>query len=333
MKAKQAAKWLEHLGITNASTTSRTGWVVSSCPLQPWEHTDGKSGTEVFGIRDEPGDSFCSCFACGFHGSQSDLIIEFKQRNKKHPQGTFALGQALAEIDDEVENQEFNFDIPDIEQVLFGPKASDHVFPDWWMDGFVPAPQIGWAMEYLKTGREGCDPVPDQIIKMLDLRVDTEQKRVCFPVKDFKQRYMGLHGRAIDDNNTPRYRMYTQGGLNNPLIWLGESWVDFDKPILVVEGPFDLASCLRVYRNTVCPLFANPNFDKLKRMMDAMEWVTLLDRGAGGDAGREKISKACKGHVVTHLQPPAGVKDPGGMDVTQLQEVLGTVLKLDSPIV
>ena len=49
-------------------------------------------------------------------------------------------------------------------------------------------------------------------------------------------------------------------------------------------------------------------------MSDALEWITLFDRGAGGDAGRERVTKALgTDHVIHHLHPPKGRKDPGEM--------------------
>ena len=65
-------------------------------------------------------------------------------------------------------------------------------------------------------------------------------------------------------------------------------------------------------------------------MSDCLEWVTLLDRGAGGDAGRERVTKALgAGHVIHHLHPPKGRKDPGEMTVEELIALLGPIVSLD----
>jgi hypothetical protein len=148
-------------------------------------------------------------------------------------------------------------------------------------------------------------------------------------VRDFNGRLVGLHGRAIDDKAEPRYRMYTFAKQNNPIAWLGECWVDLGRPIVVAEGPFDLASIRRVYANVVSPLFANPSVDKVRRMSDALEWVTFLDRGVGGDKGRERIESALgKGHVIQHLHPPKGRKDPRDMSVEELVATLADLVSL-----
>ena len=74
---------------------------------------------------------------------------------------------------------------------------------------------------------------------MLDLRYDPIERRVCFPIRDFTGALVGLHGRAIDKDTTLKYRMYTVYKQKNPMIWYGEHWVDFDKPVLLVESVFD----------------------------------------------------------------------------------------------
>jgi hypothetical protein len=64
-------------------------------------------------------------------------------------------------------------------------------------------------------------------------------------------------------------------------------------------------------------------------MADAFEWVTLYDRGGGGDSGRTQVSKALSSdYVVTHLKPPEHRKDPGEMTVPELRELLGKHLQL-----
>lgn len=328
MKKDQTVNLLKSLRATVPNHQPRTGWVVSNCPLGPWRHDGGKSSPTVFGVRLETGDARCNCFSCGWHGRLSDLVFDMRVFNRldKKLEGVdwYAASQVV-----ELAQEEFDIvlDSPDIEEVLFGEKTGPHVFPQWWLDSFPKWSDVAFAREYIRTGREGCDPVPDELADALDLRADTHERRVCFPVRDFKGQLVGLHGRAVESGVNPRYRMYLQGGKNNPIHWLGESWVELDQPIVVVEGPFDLASVARVYGNVVSPLFANPSFEKLYRMAPALEWITLFDRGTGGDAGRAKVSKAMqKDHVVHHLTPPDGCKDPGMMSVNQLRETLLQVL-------
>jgi hypothetical protein len=66
-------------------------------------------------------------------------------------------------------------------------------------------------------------------------------------------------------------------------------------------------------------------------MSDALEWVTLFDRGAGGNAGRERVTAALSAdHVVYHLHPPKGRKDPGECSPDEIAELLAPIVQLSS---
>ena len=324
MKAAKVRDFLQALGCKVPSSQHRWGWVVSNCPLGPWRHEKGSSSPEVFGVRREQGDARTNCFSCGWHGSMSDLVMEMRMLNKHKPLITIKWADANALIDEAEADLELNLDSPGLEEVLFGQREGLHEFPEWWLHSFAPVAEVAWACEYLADRR-----VTPAMALALDLRADTKEKRVCFPVRGFGGDLLGLHGRAIVEGVDPRYRMYQHAKQNNPIVWLGENWIDPARPIVVVEGPFDLASVMRVYANVTSPLFVNPSLEKIKRMSDALEWITLYDRGKGGDAGRARVSKFLhKDHVIHHLQPPAGRKDPGVMTEAELREILSPFVQL-----
>lgn len=324
MKLQTGVEFLKGLGCTVPQHQPRTGWVLSDCPLGPWNHTAGKSSAKVFGLR--LSDGHCKCFACDWTGNVEELVGELHARSKPTLFSKSAT-QPLIAIDYKAITELLTgFDAepewPTLDLKLSNPKASLHVFPEEWLESFPEALSVGWALKYLHKRQ-----VPPQLALDLDLRADTKQHRVCFPVRDFKKRLVGLHGRAVEGGVDPRYRMYLHDKKNNQIAWLGESWVDLSQPIVVVEGPFDLASVRRVYANVVSPLFSNPSYDKIKRMAPASTWITFYDRGTGGDHGREKVDKAIGGdHVVHHLLPPEGVKDPGEMSAQEIYETLNNVL-------
>lgn len=330
MKPDRIVKLLKLVGIQQADAHARSGWVISSCPLGPWEHEGGKSSPTVFGVKIEQGDPNANCFACGWRGTLMELIITMRHRNKVSPALTVKWSEAMKLIEEAEDDLALDLDSPTVEELFMAGGAAPalHQFPEWWLETFLPVDGFPKAQAYLKA--RGVSPT---LADHMDLRWDSGQERICFPVRDFKWTLRGLHGRAIDPDVDPRYRMYTQAGKNNPLVWLGEHWVDLTQPIVVVEGPFDLASVYRVYRNVVSPLFNSPSFEKLHRMGHANEWITLLDKGTGGDTGRKRISKAMGGdHVVHHLTLPDGVKDPGEATIQALQDTLGPFISLDDPI-
>lgn len=325
MNIKTGGEFLKGLGCTVPQHQPRTGWVLSDCPLGPWRHTDGKSSAKVFGLR--LSDGHCKCFACDWAGSAEELVGDIYALSRPSLFSKTVIPPLIAIDYKAVKSLLSSFELtepdwPTLDQKLLKQKASLHVFPEEWLESFPEALGVGWASKYLQ-GRG----VPPQVVMDLDLRADTKQKRVCFPVRDFKKRLVGLHGRAVEPDVDPRYRMYLHAKRNNQIAWLGESWVDFAQPIVVVEGPFDLAAVRTVYANVVSPLFANPSYDKIKRMSAASTWITFLDHGTGGDHGREKIEKAIgKDHIVHHVKPPEDIKDPGEMTPQQIYETLNNVL-------
>lgn len=328
MNKDQIIDWLKAMGCKVPLSQNRGGWVLSDCP-RGWAHDNGHSAAEVFGVKIEPNVPMCNCFSCGYGGDLGKLLVEMKHRNKTSPTGKeydFKTANNLIMTAEE----EFDLDLsgPSFEEKLFSKKNQLYPFDEDWLASFMPALNSKIARDYLKTRN-----VPPEIIEAFDMRFDSDQGRICFPVRDFKNVLVGFHGRAIKASTQPRYRMYANApqpdGHNNPIVWLGEAWVDFNKPMVVVEGPFDMAQVARVYRNITSPLFANPSVAKIERMADALDVVTILDRGKAGDLGRARFSNALPNHNVVHLQPPEHRKDPGIMTTEELVELLADYVKID----
>lgn len=304
---------------------NRAGWVQAKCPLAPWKHSGGVDKNPSFAVQiSDDHDPLGNCFSCGFGGPMSKWISEVSTRNKFEPSGNaYNFPQAWQHLIEAEEEAPLIKDTMSYEEAMFQPAAELIEYPEWWVDTFSRAVDVPWARKYL--AERGVTPL---MALALDLRADHTEKRICFPIRDFEGVIRGFHGRATREGDTPRYRMYQFAGSNNPIVWHGEHWVDLNKPILVVEGPFDVASVMRVYRNVVSPLFANPSSEKILRMSDSPEWITLLDSGDGGDRGREKIAKTLPDHPITDLIPEDG-EDPGSMSEDELRHALGPHLDLE----
>jgi hypothetical protein len=325
MKDAHIKKYLEHLG-SKPAPVDRDGWVVAKCPLAPWRHDSGVDKNPSFAVKIESkGDGFTHCFSCGWHGSQSDLVFEMRFRDKKDPSGdSYEFAEALQLIADAEEDAVVDLDFPDVEEELFGDKAGPHVFPEWWLESFSHAWGVTEARSYLQ-GRN----VSQETAEALDLRWDSTQRRVCFPVRDFQGRLRGLHGRAVDAANPLKYRMYTYQKQNNPLVWLGEHWIDFDRPVVVVESVFDLAAVHPLYPNVTSPLTAGLSLEKIQRMGDVMEQVTLFDGDKAGQRARKKYRESLADCLIAHAELPEGVKDPGEATVSQLVEALAPFVPVE----
>jgi len=305
-------KFLQHVNSKVAQVQERAGWVVGSCPFAAWRHDGGVDKHPSFAVRIKEGNqSMYNCFSCNSHGDLSDMILDLRQLKATNIEWEAAL-QLIAQEEDE-----FDMVIKDYQEVI---EDSDTVktFPEWWLDSFPLAKDHEEALEYLYS-RE----LDTKIINELPIVYDTVRKRVCFPIRDWNGFLVGLHGRTIvDDKQT--YHMYGCNGVRNKLPWLGESWVDLDQPVLLVESVFDLASAYRVTPNVMCSLSAGISKAKAKRIVDAADIVTLYDYGKGGDAARTALSKYLpKSHII-HQIPTEEEGDPGNMSIEQLMAYLTT---------
>src|SRR5262245_13841198 len=95
MKQEAVIPWLKRLGAKVPVVQVRGGWTVASCPLAPWTHDGGTDKNPAFAVRKELGDAFTHCFACGWHGAQSDLVTEMRHRNKLDPRLDVKWGEVL----------------------------------------------------------------------------------------------------------------------------------------------------------------------------------------------------------------------------------------------
>jgi DNA primase len=302
---------------------SRSGWLTASCPLEHWTHDNGVDRNPSFGLNLEKPDPFLNCFSCGAHGSATEWLYEIAHRRKKDPDQHFTadIQTAMTMIQESINEAPSIEGLPSYDEMYAQGEVELVWFPEHWIDSFPSVLHVVWARKYL---HERGVSMP--LAMALDLRADTNQKRVCFPIRDFDSVHRGLHGRAVVAGVEPRYRMYTYEKQTNPIVWYGENWLDPQKPVLVVEGPFDVASALRVYDNVVSPLFANPSYVKIERLGMVEDWVTCLDTGKGGESGREKFTKALQGYNLKHLVPEK--KDPGSMTEDELRELLDPHLPL-----
>ena len=217
-----------------------------------------------------------------------------------------------------IANEEDDLDLMIKDYKEPSPEYSDEivVFPEWWLDSFEPAWKFPSAKKYLKNRG-----IKKKTCLALDLRYDTQRKRICFPIRDWDGYLVGLHGRTIEKDGQPRYYAYGYQEHRNRLPWIGEHSVDLDKPVVLVEGPFDYAKVYQQYKNVLCSLSVGLSKSKCRRIADAGDLVTLYDHGKGGDSARDALDKYLTSMKV-HLIPTEKQGDPGNMTPEEIDEWL-----------
>jgi len=295
---------------------SRAGWVLATCPL-PWNH-DGHAA-DAFGVsHSSKKKSRYKCMSCGSGGDLLDLIFALKAGSKKYPEYASKYKFALAAnlINAEFEEMAIAIeDIPDYETPVI---KEETVFPESWLASFKPATAFKDAMAYMHSRG-----IPATVTEALDVRYDPIQQRVCFPVRDFKGRLMGLQGRTISGaSSTLAYSQYGYKNKRNMNIWMGEHSLDLDRPVVLCEGPFDYAKIYQVYPNVAASFTSGLSKAKTVRMGDADTIITFYDYGKGGDAARGYIKKHLPGYHIINLIPSKDEDDPGSMEPLAIMQYL-----------
>ena len=183
--------------------------------------------------------------------------------------------------------QEFDFDIPGIEEVLAREAEGLHRVPGLVAGDFPGRLGRRLGRAATCTGRERLAGA--QRRARPSLRPEPAA-RVCFPVRDFEGRLTGCTGAPPIREMEPRYRMYTSRRQEQPdrlaRRVLGRS-EQADRRGGRPVRPDQRHARLRQRRDAAVRHAVS--YEKLMRMADALEWVTMFDRGAGGDNGRERV--------------------------------------------
>jgi len=220
------------------------------------------------------------------------------------------------------EEDELDIDVPDYDEPIYDPEEVVY-WPEFYLQSFKSVFAFEKAIAYLSTRQ-----IDEPTAKFLDLRFDTSRQRVCFPIRDWGDQLIGLHGRTITDHPMPYYQ-YGYENRRNKMPWLGESWVDLDQTIVLVESVFDLAAVYRVYQNVMCPLSSGFNDNKVKRIDDGVQYVTFFDHGTGGNHARDRIDKVMQSPYV-HVIPNKAFGDPGNMNPVSIKQALKAHIKFDN---
>jgi DNA primase len=256
------------------------------------------------GGADEP---FYTCFSCGSHGDLSHLISEL--RHLGLCQGA-KFSEAYASLMSEP--LEGHFIVEPMAVSGSGVKA----FPEDFLEAFIPALESPRASTYLCS--RGVDM--DTVVR-LGLRYNPSRDDVVFPIRDWSGALVGARGRSISPHATLRYMDYLHcGHSNTDCVWLGENFVDTLRPLVLVEGNFDLASVVQVYPNVLASLTASLNQKKMARIASASSLAVFSDNDPAGESMFRELKKFFHRKSV-HRVKYSG-KDPGSLSARAISEAL-----------
>lgn len=257
------------------------------------------------------------CFTCHNHPvSLLTLVMDIRRRNKNDYRRDYDFGMIMDLVDEEEKHLPDFEDLPDFES----EKEPQFIqFSEEWLKSFFPAA----AHPYLK--KRGISPL---VSERLGVVLDPTEFRVCFPVRDWQGRLAGLHGRDTTGINQLRYFAYKYNGHVNTSVWLGEDACDLSLPVVLTEGPFDLAKIKMSYDNVLASLTSALSVKKLKRLVEVEEVISFYDYGTGGDHARDKLDSFCSKRSIplTHIIPTQEVGDAGNMIPQEIYALITPIL-------
>lgn len=296
-------------------TAKTSNWVTCRCIFAKFNHDGGKDTHPSSGMSVKSGQSYYNCFSCGEKGTPYEIYKRLKFAYGDKPPAKVNFKKAMKIIDDEDYDDELDF--PDYEEEINKKPAALVPFDEqYWKTKF----QSAYTHPY--TILRG---ISEPLAKDIDIRLDFDRCRICFPIRDWDGVLMGIHGRTFLEDVEPRYYSYPHNGKRNPSVWMGENHVDLDEPVVLVEGQFDYAKVRVHYDNVLSGQTTQVSEDKIKRIAGVSEIITIFDMGVGGDKGRERIDEYFTGVPVTHLTPPPQYGDLGNMPDEEVLTLLSQI--------
>lgn len=323
MNKAQVTAFAKTLGLQGIDATKRAGWVIAKCPFARWRHEKGTDSDPSFGIK--IGKTFGTCFACDMHGDLDTLLYRLSAYAIKSDEGQLRIKQARAYLETDGKTKLF-IGKQDPDEDEGDNNAVIEEFPEWFIDGYPRT----YTHPYLE-GRKG-GPVPYEIAKRFDLRLDWKRHRLGPPIRDFDGRLMGFHGRSVNNHPMP-YMAYPHSGHWNMPVWSGENRLDLKHPVVFVESIFDEMRVAQVYPNVCCPLSASLNQIKIARMSGVMKGVELFDQDKAGRNAATKLVSQLSDSTIKRAVLPEGFNDPGMTPAAILYDVLKHFVDVHQPIV
>jgi len=162
-----------------------------------------------------------------------------------------------------------------------------------------------------------------ETVKLWGLRYDKRYGRVVIPIRRADGRLVGYTGRILPELDVPSEdghyptKYFNYRGLNKDLYLFGAHLFTRSKPVILVEGPFDVMKtrqALGSAYNVGATLGGGFSDAHYRTVMSAMPQVVFLFQDA--DTAGQQIVQSIRprlSSVVTIRVTPTGEGDPGGM--------------------
>jgi hypothetical protein len=299
----------------------RTGWVATECPFAESRHGAGRDDRPSFGISvHDDNDSWYNCFACGSKGILSTLPTTLR----------FVDGisdKMLDKMAEHINRTETFSDQPYVDTLVLTDAPSLHE-------------DILKRFRKIRRSHLKKRGVKDDSVYEFDLKLDSEENRIVYPVRDKHSRIVGVRGRFLGDADAMevcKYREYiefspTGGSVKRFGIWYGENNIpDPSKATVLVEGEFDLILMRQQFQNmNILASMGPPSGPQIKALEKFSKGVIcFFDNDAGGRNCLGMIRDNLDGKIPLYrITEYFGENDPGDLyRAGKLVEAFKTGLK------
>jgi len=148
------------------------------------------------------------------------------------------------------------------------------------------------------------------------------KERIVIPVRDQSYKLVGYIGRAIREDQEPRY-LYNRGFRRADYLFNLQNAKSFNSCI-ITEGSVDaMAIHQSGYPNVVSTLGAQVTSSQVKMMKRYFDSIIIFsDNDEAGEAMKCAIIDLCRGKEIYTVENSTGLKDPGEMNKQQIQNII-----------
>ena len=288
---------LNEMGVdTSTLRPSSPNQIQIPCVLAKWFHKSGSDTHPSLSIRynDPSKPTLFKCFACKEQGKLWQLVDSYGNLSEKESAKKLAL--ALVNADRPTLASRFQNLAKDFDEWVKPPEDQTmRAVHEQLLDRFCPAWSNEKSRNYLLS-RE----VESEMTRFFDLRYDTRQNRILFPVRNINKELVGFVGRAIGKEQ-PRYYNYLNFMAGNTLGGIDKYEQGYSTKVILVEGFFDLLRCYKYWSPScdwiaLCSWRAEiTNFQaNLLQGLDSTIQV-WYDQDTAGDKGYAVVEKLLSG--------------------------------------
>lgn len=265
--------FLNLLNVTPKRSSSRR--VMLSCPLAPWTHSKGKDEHPSANISTHFKLPLFKCFTCNFGGNIIQLARKYQElsgnsRPLEYVKEAFGSESHVQNLSyEEIVKQRASSAAARLRRIHAKEKAQ--ISKPQILERFLKEVPL-----YAKERGLSFDEV-----NKWEIGFDSHKNRMTFAIRDYLGTLAGFSGRALSDDDKPKYYHYP--GLEKNHVLYGENFLDRNhRTVHIVEGFFDVIVLTRMgVKNVVATMGTSLSEHNLRNLS---RWFTELVFIPDGDA-------------------------------------------------